>query len=771
MRVREHLARYAVYRRALFSYVVLVAITVILLSLSLYAGFSRQSIADIAAVSRAQLRQASYGAELVYDQVLTIGSQLVDDQAIVAALNSREVDRVVEYQANRTFTRLQGVYPFIEYMAVYNGYTNRYVNPAGLTRERESAAIAFAEQNAAQGGFVAFSPRMASFGFFGERVEVPVITFVLYPNATSALASRGYIFIHVTVSYLNTILAGLTVDNVAEVAVTDDEGRVVASIPTMAFLTDISDRSYVGSALHSSSDRNSITTKIAGERVLVTHVLSEILDWHFFSSQRYDLVLSNLRATRRMTALIASVVLLAGIAVALLVTNSIHNPLTRLVTQVREAERSGDAERATSASQVNELEVLRTAYDQYVSRMALLEAAVNTDLPLLRRSYAQSLLVGMREDLPPNAELARRITSSFVGPAYRVVLYTFDHYTELRKSQVQRELSANALALAKSVRDLVVRDPRGVVVSTEENEIAALLVGNVATEAELIIKSSELQRTVGRLLGTTVSVAIAAPFNSLSGGHDALLAARAALRRRFFTGPNSVLTEGDAQDSQRRFLPYPVEAERKLVTAIRLEQREEAHKQVREFCQVLSRSTYYGALALGNQLTVELLTVFANLESEARELERYRDIALHLSSVEFLEDLQPVFLDMCSDLVKLVSNRHGDKKALLIARTIEYIDLHYMDPGLNLDALAHEQNVTPGYLGRVFRERRGRTLNDYVTEVRIEGAKKLLTETDHTAAEVAEMVGISNSSYFYTLFRKIVGTTPARYRNQNRRQP
>jgi len=220
---QEQFFRFALYRRAVISYVVLVALTVIVLSLSLYAAFSRQSVEDIAKVSQARLAQASYAADLIYDQIVTVGSQLLDERDIVTALYSRDLDRVTEYRANLIFGRLRSVYPFIRYMAIYNGYTERYINNEGLNRERELDVIRAAQSGRATGGFVSFHPRLADMGFFGVPDPVPVVSFILYPNLGSRLAVDSFIFIHVDVGHIDEILAGLTTGSSAEILVSDTE--------------------------------------------------------------------------------------------------------------------------------------------------------------------------------------------------------------------------------------------------------------------------------------------------------------------------------------------------------------------------------------------------------------------------------------------------------------------------------------------------------------------------------------------------------------------
>lgn len=77
--------------------------------------------------------------------------------------------------------------------------------------------------------------------------------------------------------------------------------------------------------------------------------------------------------------------------------------------------------------------------------------------------------------------------------------------------------------------------------------------------------------------------------------------------------------------------------------------------------------------------------------------------------------------------------------------------------------LAARLHVSQEYLTRTFGEHVGMTPGKYLNQVRVEHAKLLLQQGDHSVAFVADACGFANSNYFARVFRTMEGMTPSQY--------
>lgn len=97
-----------------------------------------------------------------------------------------------------------------------------------------------------------------------------------------------------------------------------------------------------------------------------------------------------------------------------------------------------------------------------------------------------------------------------------------------------------------------------------------------------------------------------------------------------------------------------------------------------------------------------------------------------------------------------------------------YIKKHYMDE-INLDDLAAIAHLNKNYLVRQFKKRFGISPIAYLIRIRMEYAKKLLTESNIPVKTVAAECGYKDSSFFNFYFKKTFNISPAAYRYKSGR--
>ena len=106
----------------------------------------------------------------------------------------------------------------------------------------------------------------------------------------------------------------------------------------------------------------------------------------------------------------------------------------------------------------------------------------------------------------------------------------------------------------------------------------------------------------------------------------------------------------------------------------------------------------------------------------------------------------------------------GNRQCAAVKR---YIDLHFKE-ALTLELLAEEAHMNKYYLSHTFKREYGVSPINYMITRRIEESKYLLSETDLSMSQIAQLLGFSSLSYFSQVFRRTQGISPMEYRHNAR---
>lgn len=92
-----------------------------------------------------------------------------------------------------------------------------------------------------------------------------------------------------------------------------------------------------------------------------------------------------------------------------------------------------------------------------------------------------------------------------------------------------------------------------------------------------------------------------------------------------------------------------------------------------------------------------------------------------------------------------------------------YIEEHYNED-LTLERITQEINYSKSYFCYLFKAVMGRIYVEYLSEVRIRHAQKMLLDASKTVTEIAFSVGYKTVATFNKCFKQITGVTPSNYR-------
>ncbi len=154
-----------------------------------------------------------------------------------------------------------------------------------------------------------------------------------------------------------------------------------------------------------------------------------------------------------------------------------------------------------------------------------------------------------------------------------------------------------------------------------------------------------------------------------------------------------------------------------------------------------------------------VMRVYSTIDTIAREQSRF---------VQFLKFLYVLYeLSVAEEVRVLASSSfaHVEKttESRRVQKVKQYIDENYSKP-LRLSDLADLVGMTPVAFSRFFRQRTDRTLSEYIVDIRLGYAARMLVDSSKNISEICYECGFNNLSNFNRSFKTRKGLTPREFR-------
>jgi two-component system response regulator YesN len=217
---------------------------------------------------------------------------------------------------------------------------------------------------------------------------------------------------------------------------------------------------------------------------------------------------------------------------------------------------------------------------------------------------------------------------------------------------------------------------------------------------------------------------------------------------------------------------YPYELECQLIAKVKIGDRTGAKEILNS---LLGRILFHnpGNINLLKARLVELLSVLSRAAAQGGVdinllLNKNMDYIHKVLMLNTQEDICVWISCALDDFIESVYTSQDARKMSQLKPAIEYMQYNYYQP-LALADVAKAAHLSISRLAHLFREQMGITIVDYLTNVRINHAKRMLLTGEGNCTRICYEVGYNNQSYFTRVFKQIVGLTPREFRRQNKR--
>ncbi len=427
---------------------------------------------------------------------------------------------------------------------------------------------------------------------------------------------------------------------------------------------------------------------------------------------------------------------------------------------------------------------LREVFQEVVSRLRgekdqqmdveQLRRQMQTHMPLIREKFLQNWVAGLYRDEGELWEKIRYFQLPFKpgGILTAAVLQLDDYQSAVNKfSEDDKQLLY--FSIQNIISECLEHPSGGVSFAASENEFMIIFGpdedaspggGAITGYCEKIIGS------IHEYLRLDASIGVGRACTRVSELEDSYKDALAALVHTFYTGSRSILYIKDIQPGtetlQSAFF-YKFHA--RLMNELKaghtgqvmellekLFDRLAAPKLQIDYVQSICAEMIFTSARALYELDEDIELVLQDRLTIMDTLYRHRN----------LSGLKTYVLSLFYDLSAYMAGKNSSRNSKTINRIKAIVQAGYAQE-LSIARIAEEVFLTPNYISLIFKKETGETLTDYITRIRIDKAKELLSTTDLKVMEISELVGYENPHYFSTVFKKSVGVHPLKYRSGN----
>lgn len=154
---------------------------------------------------------------------------------------------------------------------------------------------------------------------------------------------------------------------------------------------------------------------------------------------------------------------------------------------------------------------------------------------------------------------------------------------------------------------------------------------------------------------------------------------------------------------------------------------------------------------------MKVYSLLDRLPNEDNSFDQYLDFLKILNELSQAEDSRILSSSSFAQAERDTENRR-------VQKVKQYINDHYAEE-IRLETLASLVGMAPTAFSRFFRQRAGRTVMDYLIDIRLGHAARLLVDTSENVSEICYSCGFNNLSNFNRMFKAKRGYTPRDFRD------
>ncbi|MNH90083.1 HTH-type transcriptional regulator YesS [compost metagenome] len=716
------------------------------------------------------LNQINYNIDNLNEMVKNLTVSTFNDRDITALMNSSEIDMFQFYNKLNKMNQILISNPFLSSVAIFNGANGCYYS----TAFNSPISCGNNEPNNLLGSFLKEHKTFPKLVLLpleetkGTSVQT-VFSYLIYNSAGDYSKNESVLMMNVKPEWLfdNIRVMNEIADNsTGDAFIIDSKGKLFS--PSGSMMQDESILKVLDEKFAQIGNNSGyFIAKTGKNKQIVSYMTSKVNNWKVVSVQPYDAVFGRINQIGTFSIIALLIFVALSLLISALVSVKLYTPVGKLLNQMKLLP---SLEREWMNGDRDELSYLSSVYQDMEEKMSVLQVDHLSNQHVLshyflRRWITDSTSITAQEYKDYTVE--RNLPAE---PAFLLCLLKIDDYAEFRDSRSELEKKLCKFAVTNIVEEVIGESHSNQAVDMMNDYLIVLIhLPQADTDAYTLFidKMKYVQETISEYYKLSITAVFGEAFTDyrrMSTHYEMTLTLS---MYRLTLGKKAIITPAVYRDRDHQTddqIPYDLE--KRFVESIKSNQQEAIQARLNEIIQVIAQFHYTNidfavlhVLLIINQTIRELN--HNNVQAVMSNLKRYTNKVLEQ---ETLVDIHTCIEQMLQELANERNVVKHEKNEFLVAAVKDIVQLNYSDPNLSLQAIADMMKMSSGYLGRYFRSSESESVAEYLNQIRLNKAVAMLEQSEESIIEIMRLVGYSNESNFFKLFKKKFGATPKEYR-------
>lgn len=499
-------------------------------------------------------------------------------------------------------------------------------------------------------------------------------------------------------------------------------------------------------------ESKSSVINLSNSDYFAAQITSDTTGWTYYSLLPVKYAMDKVIQVRQISMYGLGFILVLGMIAIVFVMRLNYNPIKKL-------KKFAETKYGHSTNNKNELEAVRLTINNFAKTSKDLTEKVKKSHSAVRQYLLLNLLKGVYINIDRFNSLGEDENLHFSHAFFTVAIVLLKSPVTLNRSMIRQHIETSA---PQNI------DGYGIEFLDKE-KIIFIFSHSGADFEQLKNYLSSVRKSLSEDLTSTANVGIGNSYDSIGQIGKSYIEAATAIDYRMVKGNDSIILFEEAIPDNAFITSYPIKEIKSLETAILDADVDSIPVIVSSLINVIQENnlSLFNARCLSFDIISTVIKAMCTISKEFLNCEYNFPDVLALNEFENLYELGQVVENVSIDICNYIKENQKLHLQHFISDLISYIDMNYFDYNFSIQSMSYEFGMSPSNLGHYFKHHTGKSIMQYLNNLKIKKAKELLLTSEYTLNEIVIKLGYCDTSSFIRKFKKIVGTTPGIFRKTN----